>query len=112
MTVQQDRLAMMLRGVFEVEQVGADDFLLKRRSGAPVRLITSELALSDYAKKNASDGLMALGDVGDDKTGEVAALGLLSVHIEESIEAGGDLPVTLLTITNQGLSVQRADAPD
>lgn len=53
----QDRLATMLRDVFEVERAGADDFLLKRRTGAPVPLIASERDLTDYAKENASDGL-------------------------------------------------------
>lgn len=108
----QDRLATMLRDVFEVERVGADDFLLKRRTGAPVPLIASERDLTDYAKENASDGLSALGDVGDDGTGVIAALALLSVHIEESIEAAGDAPVTLLTVKGHSLSVQRAEIRD
>ncbi|WP_454129649.1 hypothetical protein [Microbacterium aurum] len=108
----QDRLATMLRDVFEVERVGADDFLLRRRTGAPVPLIASERDLTDYAKENASDGRSALGDVGDDGTGVIAALALLSVHIEESIEAGGDVPVTLLTVKGHSLSVQRAEIRD
>lgn len=51
----QDRLATMLRDVFEVERVGADDFLLRRRTGAPVPLIASERDLTDYVSTTGED---------------------------------------------------------
>lgn len=77
----QQRLIEMLGESFEVEREGADVLILKPRGSAdgaqsmpPVRLLAAELRLADYAGKNATDGLAALGEVGGDTSGALAAL--------------------------------------
>ena len=50
---------------------------------------------------------MALGDVGDDSSGVLAALALLSVHVMETIETQDGDAVTHLSVANGALSVQR-----
>ena len=106
----QQQLIDMLRESFEVERAEADVLVLKPDGGtnrAPVRLLAPESSLADYAAKNATDGLAALGDVGSDNTGVLAALALLSVHIEETLSAPRGETVALLGVSSEGLDIQR-----
>ncbi|WP_426325475.1 hypothetical protein [Microbacterium sp. E-13] len=106
----QQRLVEMLCESFAVERAGADELILQRdwdTNRAPVRLVASEASLADYAAKNATDGLAALGEVGDDPTGALAALALLSVHIEETLAVPQGEAVTVLRVGSGGLDIQR-----
>ena len=97
----------MLGDWFAVEGMDARGFIVRPTAGAPVLILATEASLSEYAARNAADGLMALGDVGDDSSGVLAALALLSVHIMETIEAQDGDAVTLLSVANGVLSVRR-----
>ncbi|WP_454111922.1 hypothetical protein [Microbacterium aurum] len=103
----QHHLSVMLGDWFAVEGMDASGFVIRPTAGAPVRILATEASLSEYAARNAADGLMALGDVGDDSSGVLAALALLSVHIMETIEAQDGDAVTLLSVANGALSVRR-----
>ena len=103
----QHHLSVMLGDWFAVEGMDASGFIVRPTAGAPVRILATEASLSEYAARNAADGLMALGDVGDDSSGVLAALALLSVHVMETIEAQDGDAVTLLSVANGALSVQR-----
>ncbi len=106
----QQRLVHMLCESFAVERAGADELILQpdvHTNRAPVRLIASEASLAEYAGKNATDGLAALGEVGDDPTGAFAALALLSVHIEETLAVPPGEAVTVLHVGSGGLGIQR-----
>lgn len=103
----QHHLSVMLGDWFAVEGMDASGFIVRPTAGAPVRILATEASLSEYAARNAADGLMALGDVGDDSSGILAALALLSVHIMETIETQDGDAVTLLSVANGALCVQR-----
>jgi len=103
----QELLLTMLADTFEVERVGPSDFTLKPQGRPLVSITATERDLVEFATRHASDGLMALGAVGDDDTGTVAAIALLSVHVDEAIEATGGDSLRLLTVTGAGLEVHR-----
>lgn len=90
-----------------MEGMDASGFVIRPNAGAPVRILATEASLSEYAARNAADGLMALGDVGDDSSGVLSALALLSVHVMETIETQDGDAVTHLSVANGALSVQR-----
>lgn len=100
----------MLRDSVAVERV-EDDVLrlqLGGEAGHPtVRLFAPESGLAAYVANHASDGLAALGDVGDDTTGRVAALALLSVHIEEALAVAHGEAVPFIRVDGDGLRVER-----
>lgn len=107
----QDRLITALREGFVIDRVGLDDFRL-RQIGASgedsVRLIAEEAKVSARVKSMTGDALEALGEVGEDASGETAAVGLLAVHVEELIAADPD--VTRVVVTPVGLHSDRADS--
>jgi len=69
---------VMLSDWYAVERTETSGFAVRPSVGAPVRRLATEASLSEYASENAADGLVALSDVGDDSTGVLAALALLS----------------------------------
>ena len=102
----RDRLIAMLRDTFEVQHAGDADLAVTAR-GRVIPLRASEPDLAAFASAHTDDGLAALGEVGDDPTGTIAALALLSVHIEEAIEVSHDRPVARLRVGVDGLIVER-----
>lgn len=108
----QQILITMLGDSFQIQRASADDFVVKPDGLDPVRLHASEADLADYSASHAADGLLALGDVGDDTTGTTAAIGLLSVHIAEEIIASEDDRVTDLTVRGDGLDARRKSSAD
>lgn len=108
----QQKLINMLGDSFQIQRVGADDFVVKPDGLNPVRLHASEQDLADYAASHAADGLLALGDLDGDTSGTTAAIGLLSVHVTEEIIAADDERVADLAIRGDGLVVRRERSAD
>jgi hypothetical protein len=98
------RLLAMLRDTYRVEHTRTADVVLKSDGRLLARLHAPESAVARYASAHARDGLLALGPVGDDTSGVTAALGLLSVHVEELIATATHLPIHL-QVTQEGVSV-------
>lgn len=93
----------MLKDTYVVQRTGTDDFDLHMGGTLCARLHAPESVLSRYAEAHAEDGLLALGRVADDASGRTAALGLLSVHVGETIATASYSPVDL-EVTPDGLS--------
>lgn len=93
----------MLQDTFLVQRSGDDNFELRTRGTLRAHLRAPESILSQYAKAHAEDDLLALGQVGDDSSGTTTALGLMSVHIEETIATANYSP-GVLEVTQGGLS--------
>lgn len=109
MSLQQHLIAMLGESL-EVEHTDADVLSLTASKGAgraPVPLFAPESHLADYAATHAADGLAALGEVGDDSTGALAALALLSVHVDEALSSPQAETVARLSVSGAGLAVER-----
>lgn len=105
---RQEQLIATLSEVFEVEQSDAISFTIRMPGyqNLPSQLTASESDLVAYAEKNALDGLNALGAIGEDSTGRVAAIGLLAVHIEEAIASAAPHAM-ILRVLPEGLDERR-----
>jgi hypothetical protein len=102
----QELLIAALSEVFHVDQTSDDDLLLRpagQPDGAAAVLVAAESDLAGFAERNAADGLAALGPVGGDPTGLTAAIGLLAVHVEESIGSDSLVEVTRMRVLPNGL---------
>lgn len=108
MTLQQ-QLSDALNEMFTVERSGAEGFILTPDGGtfsASVRLTASEADLAAFAEKNAASGIEALGEVKGDVTGKAAAIGLLAVHIEETMAADDRRSLHSLRLGADGLEAE------
>lgn len=99
----QQTFVRMLQDTYVVQRTGPDDFEVHLGGTLCAHLHAPESVLSRYAEAHAEDGLLALGRVAEDASGMTAALGLLSVHVEETIATAIGLPLTL-EVTRDGLS--------
>lgn len=97
----QARLLHMLGEVYSVQATGLGRFLLTSR-GRATELIADEVDVAACAKEFAESGLQALGEIGGDPSGEVAGIGLLSIHIEERIES--DESVSRVVVHPDGIT--------
>lgn len=97
----QDRLLHTLSDVYSVQRTGHGGFLLHSR-GRATELIADEADVAARTKMLAPDGLAVLGAVGGDASGETAAMGLLAIHIEETIES--DESVTRVVVHPDGIT--------
>lgn len=100
----------MLREIGTVDVETADGFsLVLPAGGSSVRahVAVTESTLAAYADTNFADGLAALGFVKDDATGRAAAIGLLAVHLEETVATSSHAGEVHIEVTPRGLSITR-----
>lgn len=113
----QRRLIEGLGASADVTRVDADSFQINRLGAAaferPVRLWAPPDLLREYASRHRADALIALGPVGGDENGWLAAVALLSVHVEEELAAArpGKSPIRSIRLTTDGLRLEREDDP-
>lgn len=91
-----------LADVYAVERVSTHQFLLTPRVSDPrsgVLLVAEESAVDERLQSLRSDALHALGPVGGDATGRIAAAGLLAIHIEEELEKHPSALAIVVTAT-------------
>lgn len=96
------KLETTLSEAFRVESPDDRVFLLGRPAGSPVRVVASEADVAARARLIAPDALLALGEIDDDRSGMMAAVGLLAIHVEELVASRPS--VILVRITPTGVT--------
>lgn len=111
MDAHRTRLITVLREIYDVDRDDRGDVFRLRSltaySGRTVALTASARTVAAYVERTRARALRALGAVGGDPTGTIAAIGLLGVDIEDIIES--DDAVQHVRVTPHG--ARRVSAP-
>ena len=103
------KLETALSEAFGIEHPDDHGFFLRRTSGPPVRVVAAEQDVAARARAIAPDALLALGEIDDDPSGMMAAVGLLAIHVEELVDS--QPAASVVRITRDGVQGEHS-SPD